>query len=294
MDWSFYLHGGSLMKVLRLLNNNVVIVETKEGQEQVVCGKGIAFNKRIGDEIDEEKVNKIFIQADSGEVTQLQQFISEIPVDLIELAADVAKLARLQLGKKIDDKIILSLSDHIHTSIQRFLDGNVLTNSMLWEIKRFYEPEYEIGKQVLTMIEERFKISLPKDEAGFIALHIAEAEMDGGSIESVYEISKIIQDISNIVHYHFNIEFDTKSIYFYRFITHLKFFAQRLILNTPSPDNGDDDLFIMIKRKYYNAYECVEKIEKYLNKNYEYYFSQGEKTYLTIHIENIVEKTNLH
>ena len=38
-----------------------------------------------------------------------------------------------------------------------------------------------------------------------------------------------MQEIENIVRYRFKIEFNEESDYYYRFITHLKFFAQRLV-----------------------------------------------------------------
>ena len=40
------------MIIKRSLNNNVVITENENGVEQVVCGRGIAFKKKPGDEID--------------------------------------------------------------------------------------------------------------------------------------------------------------------------------------------------------------------------------------------------
>ena len=37
------------MIIQRILNNNVVIVKNKKGQEEIVCGKGIAFKKKVGE-----------------------------------------------------------------------------------------------------------------------------------------------------------------------------------------------------------------------------------------------------
>ena len=46
----------------------------------------------------------------------------------------------------------------------------------LWEIRRFYSREYQIGQYALQMIRERLQVDLPEDEAGFIALHFINAE----------------------------------------------------------------------------------------------------------------------
>ena len=37
------------MRIDRILNNNVVIIKDENGEEQVVCGKGIAYKKKAGD-----------------------------------------------------------------------------------------------------------------------------------------------------------------------------------------------------------------------------------------------------
>lgn len=48
------------MVIKRLLNNNVVITVDSNGEEIIVMGKGMGYQKSKGDAIDEEKINKIF------------------------------------------------------------------------------------------------------------------------------------------------------------------------------------------------------------------------------------------
>ena len=48
------------MIIQRILNNNVVIVKNKKGQEEIVCGKGIAFKKKVGEFVDVSAINKVF------------------------------------------------------------------------------------------------------------------------------------------------------------------------------------------------------------------------------------------
>ena len=70
---------------------------------------------------------------------------------------------------------------------------------MLWDIKRFYEEEFRLGKKALDMIRERFKVDLPEDEAAAIALHIVNAEMDESDLTQTMKVTKIMQEISDIV-----------------------------------------------------------------------------------------------
>lgn len=278
------------MKIHKVLNNNVAFVLDENGNDIIYVGKGIAFQKKPGDELDESLIDKKFYMADATINDRFQQILTEIPMQHIELASDAVEYAKVSTGKSFSDTIYISLSDHIYTAIQRFLDGVSIKNPMRWEIQRFYEPEYEVGLKVLDMVEERFKIRLPEDEASSIAVHLVNASMASDSLEDVYEVTKIITDISNIVRYFFSVEFDTKSVYYYRFITHIRFFAQRLVLKQLYDGNSDDSLFEILKTQYLNSYQCILKIEQYILKNYNYKISNDEKLYLMIHVERIVYK----
>lgn len=280
-----------LMVIEKILNNNVVVIKDKCDVEKIVMGRGIAFQKKTGDSFDESKIDKVFALTSEEAANKFQELIVDIPIEHIELAEEVISYAKLHLGKKLNDMLYISLVDHIYTSIVRFQDGIVVKNALLWDIRRFYPDEYRIGTKALDMIENTFKIRLPEDEAGFIALHLVNAEMDEENIQNMYDITKVMQDVTNIVKYFFHIEFDENSVYYYRFITHLKFFAQRLVSNQTYQDGNDDDLLEVIKIKYKNAYECVCKVTDYIFKKYNYVLSNEEKLYLTIHIERVIYKT---
>ena len=119
----------------------------------------------------------------------------------------------------------------------------------------------------LDMVESQFKVRLPESEAAFIAMHIANGETDDSTMEETFAITKIIEDICNIVRVYFRIEMDADSSYYYRFITHLKYFA-----------------------KYEEAYRCACKIGDYLSRKYHYQLLEEERMYLTIHIRLVVNK----
>ena len=202
------------MIIHRILNNNVIITLDKDEKECVVCGKGIAFKKKIGDEVDSKEVNKVFVLKDQGMNEKFKQLLLNIPLDHVKLADEIIHLAETKLGKRLNDSLIISLSDHIYTAISRYLEGISMKSAMIWDIKRFYEDEFEIGMNALDMIEELFKVRLPDDEAGFIALHIVNAEMDESNMEQIIDITRIMQEISNIVKYYFRVEFDINSVYY--------------------------------------------------------------------------------
>lgn len=279
------------MIIEKILNNNVVVIK-ENNVEKIVMGRGLAFQKKIGDEFDACKVDKVFALTSQDAVNKFQELIVDIPIEHVAMAEEIISYAKTHLGKKLNDMIYVSLVDHIYTSIVRYLDGISVKNALLWDIRRFYSDEFFIGKKALDMIEEKFKVRLPEDEAGFIALHLVNVEIDEESMQNMYEITKVMQEISNIVKYKFSIEFDEDSVYYYRFITHLKFFAQRLVNHQTYTDENNDDLLDVIKLKYRNSYDCVDRIANHIYRKYKYVLSDEEKLYLTIHIERVIYKSD--
>ncbi len=276
------------MVIKKILNNNVVIVEDEKGIDEVVCGRGIAFSKKVGEVIDESKINQVFTLKNEQYNKRFQEIISSVPFEYIELSDKVIEMIKLNLGQKLSDTIYITLCDHIYTAIERAKQGIYMPNTMLWEIKNYYNNEYNIALKVLEKIKEQTGVELKEAEAGFIALHIVNAETEDSKLEETLEITKIVQAITKVVKYHFGEEFNTDSVYYYRFITHLKFFAQRLVYKKIYTNNEDGSLLAIIKEKYKNSYQCVEKIASMIKKNYEYDISDEEKLYLTIHIHRIM------
>ncbi|WP_394923129.1 BglG family transcription antiterminator LicT [uncultured Robinsoniella sp.] len=278
------------MRIFKALNNNVAVVIDEKDQEKIVMGKGICFKKKAGDDINPEMIDKIFFLSAPDAHNKFQVLIQDVPIEHIAIGEEIISEAKLRLGKKLNDMVYISLIDHVHTSILRFLDGVTVKNVLLWDIRRFYKDEFQVGLWALDIIQDKCKVRLPDDEAGFIALHLANAQMDQEKMHNMYEITRIMQEIVNIVKYYFQIEFNEDDVYYYRFITHLKFFAKRLIDHNIYQEDDNDDLWDVIKSKYQNAFRCVEKITRFILKKYEYQLSKEEQIYLTIHIERVVNK----
>lgn len=278
------------MKIHKILNNNFVIVLNESGEEQIVSGKGIAFSKRVGDVIPAENVNKVFSipEQDANEIAM--QYIESLPVEYLDIAINIVDFAKSKIGKQLNENVCFAIADHLYTAVERSKQGQVIPNYLLWELKKFYMTEFEVGLYGLSLVKHQFGIELNEDEAGFIATHIIDGELTESNLDQVYKTTKLIKDISSIVKYYFNVDFDDDSIYHYRFITHLKFFANRLFNDYTFTQNEDNQLYEMIKKSYINSFNCTKKIGEYLKTNYDYTLSKEETVYLTIHIENVIYK----
>ena len=280
------------MIINRILNNNVVITSDDNGEETIVMGKGIGYQKSKGDIIDKEKVNKVFKISNREVSDKFQELFNKIPIEHMKLSGEIIEYAENTVGKKLNEGIYISLSDHTYTAIKRIKNNITVKNALLWEIKRFYKKEFEIGLKALELIEEKTHVRLPLDEAGFIALHIVNAQLD---IEQpkIQEITKLIEEILTIVRINFRIEFNEDSVFYYRFITHLRYFAQRLFSNKTYNSDTDEELVNIIKIKYAKEFECVNKIKTFIIKKYNYELSNDEYVYLTIHIAKVIEDSKL-
>lgn len=277
------------MVIKRVLTNNSVVI-MEDGVEKIVCGKGIAYKKKPGMTIDASLINQTFVlEQDHRE--GFEKLLKDVPMTYVEIAKEIIDMARTQFSRPISDHVILTLADHLYAAAMRIQEGVAIHNALLWQIQHYYELEYEIGKTGIQLIRERMQITFPEDEAGYIALHIVNAQMDdSGNMNNAYRVTKLIQEITTIVRYFYAIDFDTADIYYYRFITHLKFFALRLF-NGKTADGNDRELYELVRHKFQLAYECVQKISDFLQTKYQHMLSEEEMLYLIIHIHRVVTKT---
>lgn len=274
------------MKVEKVINNNLVRSVDENGKEVLVMGCGLGFKRQPGDEIEAGKIEKIYTMNDRTEYRRLEEILSKVPLECIQITNEIVEYARISLGKALNDSIYLTLCDHISFALERMKGGIMIRNALLTEIKRFYSNEYQTGKEALLIIQKRAGVELPEDEAGFIAFHLVNASMDYPGMDQTQEMMKTIQNIINIVKYHYNIELNENSIHYDRFVTHLKFFLKR-VFSGQELDEGDMEFFLLIKNQYKRAYTCVLKVYDYILKEYGIVLTNDEIMYLTVHIHRV-------
>ncbi|MHB7935426.1 BglG family transcription antiterminator LicT [Staphylococcus haemolyticus] len=274
------------MKIIKIFNNNVVLTKIN-GEERIVMGKGLAFGKRNGEQLDKEKIDKVFRLTNVNRERMLS-LLSEVNQDVLLISESIIKTANNLYTSPLSESIYIALTDHINYAIKRTIEGFEIKNPLLYEIRMLYPREYEIAKESLQEINHHFKIQLPIDEIGFIAMHIVNASIDE-NITNVYEITKITKSILDIVRYHFNLHINEDELNYSRFITHLKFFGQRLINHQNINEVTDESLLLVLKQKYPNVNNCVDKIVDFIRKNYEYTLTNDERIYLMLHIARLIK-----
>ena len=196
----------------------------------------------------------------------------------------IIDLARGRLGK-LQESLYITLTDHCHFAIERQKKGIALRNVLLWEIKRLYPKEFALGQEARAIIAKRLGVELAEDEAGFIALHLVTAQLNS-EMPEVMHVTRVMQEILQLVKYQLQLNYDEESLSYQRFVTHLKFFAQRMLTRTVVEDD-DVSLHSAVKDNYAKAWKCAETVATHLQKQYQRSLTTEEIMFLAIHIERV-------
>ena len=270
------------MVIEKIINNNIVSAYDDTGKEVVVMGRGIGFGARPGKKLAEQKVEKIFRIKSQSLAEQFKELLANMPLEHVQISNDIISHAKSKLKLKLNQSIYVTLTDHINFAIERYSQGIEPENALLWEIKRFYQQEYQLGKYAVDIIWERLHIPLPDDEAGFIALHFVNAEY-GTDIKDALNFPHLMKDILDIVKNEMDMEFDESSLHYERFVTHVKFLLQRVYRKELLPDE-ESELEETMRTKYPKEYACSEKAAAYIEEATGSKISGEEIMYLSIHI----------
>lgn len=269
------------MIINKILNNNVVTV-ILNGEEAVVMGRGIGFQKKSGELIEEQKIEKIFKMENEKSNEKFKQLMIETPPEYLSMTKEIVSIAEKELGIELGELIYILLTDHLSFAVIRKKENITVENPMLWEIKSLYKKEFKVGLKALNIVDKYTGVKLSEDEAGFIALHIINSALNEDMYNTM-NITVLTNKILNIIRKYFNIKFDEESLDYTRLLTHLKFFAQR-IFKREQVEEEDAELYDIISSRYPEERKCIDKIEQYINKQFSYNLSRQEVIYLIMHI----------
>ncbi len=277
------------MKILKVINNNVVSCQDETGRESVAMGKGLGFASRPGMELAQDKVEKIFHLESESETERLKALFSSISEEQIELCSRIIAYAGENLSKILNPSIYLTLTDHINFAISRIQQGIVFQNALLTEVRTFYPREFAVGKYAIEMLEKVTGVPFPEDEAASIALHLVNAETDNSLSETVH-IIQALHDILEILRQSQEISLEEDSTYFDEFTVNLKFLVIR-VFNGQEKDCQAPELVKAARKAYPKEYACASLVAEYLEKQSQQPVSEETKAYLAVNIRRVVGNT---
>ncbi len=272
------------LKVFAILNHNVVrCYKENDKREFLAFGRGIGFNRKIGDVFKPDEVQNVYEIRDLKNYNKYEKLLSVVDSEILEVSEQVISDVAKKFGNDYDENIHISLLDHINFSVKRLKENIVIENIFIDEIEYLYPKEFHFAKEMLQKINQKLNINLPKSEAGFLCMHIYSA-LNRENVGYNNLIVQIINDCMKIIDEKLDIDSDDYSLSKQRLVTHLKFAVKRS-LDQITLDNLLKDV---IQKKYNKSYNLAKLIAKHIEDKYGITLGEGEICYLSVHIENIV------
>ncbi|HBR2016398.1 PRD domain-containing protein [Klebsiella michiganensis] len=272
------------MKIKKSLNNSMLLA-VNDGKEIILFGKGIGFNSKPGTMVDLKNVEQVFIPLNTLKAQHYLSLTDTIPAVFFEITHEIVKLAQAHYNEKLNTVLLFTLAEHLHFAVERCKANVNIANKLTWEIKRYYQKEYNIGELARDMVSAKFSVNLPEDEAVHIAFHIINASFQCDETNAHKQV-ELVNRVAEIVRYKLNKNIDINSIHYARFITHLRYFAERVLSNNIELEETDD-FYNELIRFHPRAMVVAEAIRDYIKNNYAIFIPNDELTWLGIHISKL-------
>ena len=268
------------MKVLKVINNNIVSCVDADGKELVVMGRGLGFRARTGDVLDAASVEKIFRMDSPEEVDRLKTLFAQLPAELLELCNRIVEHAKNAMAHRLTESIYLTLTDHVQFAVRRAKEGMNLPNPLLTEVRVFYPIEFAVGKYALELIHNELGVVLSDDEAASIALHLVNAEFDS-SMNATMRATQVLQPMVDVLVNWPGLGLNSKHLFFDELIVHVKFMAIQAFACAEREWVGET-LAETVKAHFPVEYACASAMTSYLTEKCGNPVPAAEQAYLAI------------
>ncbi|MDF7673020.1 PRD domain-containing protein [Lactobacillus sp. ESL0701] len=280
-----------MFKIVQVLNNNVAVVHDNYDKQEIVMGRGLAFQKKKGDIIFDTNVAKIFALQDSHTVSDLTTLLANIPLDFITESYDLIRRAQEKYDFQVETYINVTLTTHLFATYERIQRHEEIIN-YLPDLSPNYPLAYQIAKDFMTYFQKDLSINFPSYEKKSIALHFINAHIDQPEHKSYYPnpSSQVVAIVEKALEQNHLVRNSKNNGDFDRLLIHLKYFVARL----HDPQNKElivsQKMIAEIKAEYVHAWAIVEVITEQIRQQLSVSLSMTEKMYLTIHIERLLQE----
>lgn len=280
------MKGVSGIKIIKRINTNAALAEDGQGNEIVVFGKGIGFPQVPYELKDLSKIERTFY----GIAPKFHRMISELPQEIILVSAEIVEQAETELKCDLNPNLPFTLADHLNFAISRSKTDLIIPTPLSYDVRHLYPVETAIGFKALKILKDRLSFQLPDSEAYSVALHIINAEKEGGVLTNAMATLSVIQDVEQIVEDHYQMVLDKESYSYSRFIMHLQYLIQRLSSGEQIEERSGSGVVREVARECPDAYLCAKSISDFLEKKYGWSCNNEELLYLMLHIQRLSAK----
>lgn len=273
------------MIVEKIVNNNIVSARDDEGNELIIMGCGLGFGKKTGQNIDENKIEKIFKLDNTDSLERFKELLKKLPMEYVQVSDEIISYAKEVLEEELNENVYITLTDHISFAVDRFKEGMIFNNALFEEIKMFYPNEYMVGCHALYMIEQATGIRLLDDEAASIAIHLVNAECNS-AISTTFTLTQMIREMMEIIVKEIPAcEMDSANQD--KLAINFKHLVHRMLMESPQHGKEDKVLFDFIRNHCCLEYALISKVNQFIQEKYECSMTEEEKIYLTLNVKRI-------
>jgi len=271
------------VRIHKILGNNGAIVLTNGGRESVAVGKGLTFGLHTGDSIDEKLIDRMYIPQETGIAAKFAEFAEKLPLEYLTVYDDIVQLVKTELAGYVAEKIMISLIDHISFAIERHRSGINISTGLNSVIQQAYPKEYELGCKALQIIDKKLNVTLPQEEAVFIAFHLVNAgSVPMAKIKQTH--SRFVAAVIILVEEKLAININRTSKIYQKFVEYLQEFVISVTGNKTPPE---DHNFQPSQQKNPDIMICVDQIAELTGRTFNYSLNEKAKLCLFMHIHQI-------
>lgn len=275
------------MIVVKNINNNVALCLDSKGQEVVVFGKGVGFLKPPS-EVPLSKIQRTFYDLNH----KFLPLLDDIPLDVIDFTSRQVARIRGKLPYETNANLIMTLADHLAFAMTRAKRGIYTPMPSIYEMEQNYPVEVEIGRQIVSAMEQDFHVKLPKGEVQGVAMHFINASLgspSSGQLTAEEEYETILERMTQIVEHALQVTIRRDTFNYARFATHVQYLLKRVQADSPI-DSDNLQMYASIRDEYKDVSACVDQIHEYLQRNWSIDLSEEEKLYLIMHINRVISQ----
>ena len=270
------------MKLLKKINNNFVLALDSRGEQIIVEGKGIGFQKMPMELNDLSLITRTYYDTKEQDVS----LINTVSEDILNVSVDICQYAEMKIGDKLNPNLRFILADHLDFAIERMQKNLQIKMPIYYDIRLLYPKEMEIAEYAVWQIKRQMGIELPDTELTGIALNIINSELVTETVSESKD--ELIEKVAEFIEQSFSIRIDRKAFSFSRFVSHMEYLLRRAKEGQTVSDENMQ-LYKTVKSEIPEINRCVNGIAVLL-KEQGYPLNEEEKLYLMLHINRLCNR----
>ncbi|MCC3650573.1 PRD domain-containing protein [Streptomyces sp. S07_1.15] len=279
------------MKVLRVLNNNVVLARDEKGQEVILTGRGIGFSSSQGKPVDAALVKRVFVPADGRDPGHLAEALALISEEVLHAVVTALGEVGIEERESTRPTLAIAVADHIAGALERAAQGIAIEYPLRDEVQTLYATEYAQAQRLLRAINERLTPELDASEATALALHLVNAGFVSGDLSFTYTMTGVIQQMLAVVRERYSLGAFDASMGAARFITHVRYLFVR-IQQRQQLKGQESTIGKGIRQHYPEATRTAQQLATIVELRLGQQLSEDEVSYMALHVARMTMDAN--